>query len=130
MTGPTQEIALRLTFPWPPHELSPNARAHWAARARAAKQYRRTCHFAALSDAGRRRPNFGDGLICVKLIFHPPDKRARDDDNMESAFKAGRDGMASALRFDDKQIRVTAKEIGHPIPGGAVIVDFIGCDDA
>ena len=34
---------LEFTVPWPPKELSPNARKHWGARSKKAKQYRAQC---------------------------------------------------------------------------------------
>ena len=41
--------------------------------------------------------------IALWLAFYPPDRRARDDDNMVASFKAGRDGIALALGIDDKR---------------------------
>ena len=32
-----------LHLPWPPKELSPNARVHWAKKSKAAKAYRLQC---------------------------------------------------------------------------------------
>lgn len=45
------------------------------------------------------------GEIHVFLDFHPPNRRARDDDNITSAFKSGRDGLADALKIDDCHFR-------------------------
>jgi len=41
--------------------------------------------------------------IALWLDFFPPDRRARDDDNIIASFKAGRDGLALALGIDDKR---------------------------
>lgn len=89
-----------VTLPWPPKECNPNARVHWSKRAKAAKAYRHACWTLALA-AGLRIPE-GDGAIHVFLDFYPPNRRPRDDDNLTAAFKSGRDGLADALKVDDK----------------------------
>jgi len=43
----------------------------------------------------------------VKITFYPPDKRHRDADNMIASMKAGFDGVADALKVDDKLFRPT-----------------------
>jgi len=66
--------------------------------------------------------------IHVFLDFCPPNRRARDDDNVIAAFKAGRDGLADALKIDDCHFRT------HPFlkrdeivkPGGEVRVVVTG----
>lgn len=91
-----------LILPWPPKELSPNARGHWSKRAKAAKSYRKTC-WALAKEAGIRVDWEGD--VHLWLSFLPPDRRARDDDNLIASFKSGRDGLADALGIDDKRFR-------------------------
>lgn len=110
-----------LTLPWPPKVLSPNARAHWATRSRAAKKYRSTCKLLTLMH-GARAP---EGRVLLSLVFCPPDARRRDDDNCVAAFKSGRDGLADALRIDDSRF-VTSFEMGEPVKGGAVVVRIEG----
>lgn len=96
---------MTLTFPWPPRQLNPNYRSHWAAKARVARGYRQTCWLMA-RQAGARFE--GDGPIPVSIRFcPPPDGKKRDDDNMIAAFKSGRDGLADALRVDDHRFRTT-----------------------
>jgi crossover junction endodeoxyribonuclease RusA len=97
-----------LMLPWPPKDLSPNARVHWAKRSKSAKAYRNLCRVLALKhiqDGGfAGLPT--EGHLALWLDFYPPDKRARDDDNIVAAFKSGRDGLADALGIDDKRFRV------------------------
>ncbi len=93
----------KITLPWPPKQLSPNARVHWSVKAKHAKAYRMTC-FALCIEAGITAPEFGD--IHVFVDYYPPDKRARDQDNMISASKALFDGMADALGVNDKRFRL------------------------
>jgi crossover junction endodeoxyribonuclease RusA len=92
-----------VTLPWPPKELSPNARIHWAKKSKAAKAYRASCYL--LTKQSGMAVDWG-GDVHAWIDFYPPDKRHRDDDNMIAAFKAGRDGMADALGIDDKRIRI------------------------
>lgn len=106
-----------ITLPWPPKELSPNARVHWGMRARKAKRYRSDCFFKALEQIGRSwvPPN----AIWVHLEFCPPNANTPDDDNCEAAFKSGRDGVSDAIRCDDRNWTVT-RSIGAPVKNGAV----------
>lgn len=54
--------------------------------------------------------------IALWADFYPPDRRARDDDNMIASFKAGRDGIALALGIDDKRF-VTKPFVQNAIGG-------------
>lgn len=104
-------------LPWPPPQLTPNAkrRKHWRVYQPTAKRYRETC--AWLTKAARVR-----GVI-VGITFCPPDRRKRDDDGMIGAFKAGRDGVADALGCDDHAFRPTYR-FAEPRKGGAVLVEI------
>lgn len=95
-----------LRLPWPPRELSPNARTHWRAKAPISKRYKAAC-LALARAAGMVAPSVPENAPkrCYSLFldFYPPDRRARDDDNIIASFKAGRDGLAQALGVDDKR---------------------------
>lgn len=108
---------LELKFPWPPKELSPNKRLHWAKVAKVKKQYRQACYLLT-KQAGEKL----QGKLSVDIEFVVPDKRNRDDDNMIASFKAGRDGVAEALGVDDVYFNTTYRVNREPIKGGAVIV--------
>lgn len=103
------EVAL----PWPLKALNPNSRGHWSKKARAAEIYRYTCKVyakQALQKAGYDLQPLKDLVdagqqIHVHLDFYPPNRRARDDDNVVAAFKSGRDGLADALGIDDCHFR-------------------------
>lgn len=107
-----------IELPWPPKELSPNARVHWAVRARKAKAYRAECRLLTLM-ASVAAP---EGKALLSLEFVPPDRRARDDDNLVAAFKAGRDGIAEALGIDDRQFVTKFRMSDETHPGGMVRV--------
>ncbi|MFC0708972.1 endodeoxyribonuclease RusA [Azorhizophilus paspali] len=109
---------IELELPWPPKELSPNARTHWAKRSKVAKGYRTACHLLA-KKAGLVTPA---GRAMLLLEFVPPDRRRRDDDNMLASFKAGRDGLADALGIDDSRFVTRLRVSRETVPGGAVRV--------
>lgn len=107
-----------IELPWPPKELSPNARVHWTVRSRNAKSYRSACHLITKM----ARPEVPAGQIVLALEFVPPDRRARDDDNLVASFKAGRDGIAEALGVDDKTFVTEFRMSTETRPGGMVRV--------
>jgi crossover junction endodeoxyribonuclease RusA len=91
----------KVTLPWPPKELSPNSNLHWAKKAKKKKEYRVACWALAL-EAKLATPA-GEGKIPIEITFYPPDKRHRDADNMVAAIKSGLDGLADALKVNDKR---------------------------
>lgn len=110
---------MSLILPWPPRECSPNWRGHWASRAAAVKRYRAHCW--ALAKEARLRIDW-EGDVHLWLDFVPPDKRARDDDNIIASFKGGRDGLADALGIDDKRFRAHPYVATETMRGGGVRV--------
>lgn len=105
---------LEITLPWPPKELSPNAKLHWARVMRFKKMYRELCHINTLEQKGRGI-KFDDAPVQVHLTFHKPTRRAMDWDNLIARMKAGLDGLSDALKINDKQFRLSmevADEIG------------------
>ena len=101
-----------IVFPWPPKDLSPNARVYWARKAKAAKSYRRTCFYLA-KQAKVTAPK--EGPINLHIEFVPPDRRPRDLDNMLASTKNLLDGLAQALGVNDKRFTLqisVADEIG------------------
>lgn len=97
---------MQVILPWPPRELSPNARNHWAKTAKFKKSYRQICWALAL-EAKIRVSKQGDEPIHLGVTFFPPDRRGRDTDNMFASMKAGLDGIADALKVNDKRFVFT-----------------------
>lgn len=93
----------KVTLPWPPTGLSPNARLHWAQKSKLAKAYRKACHLLML-EAGLRGIDW-DGDIHVWIDFYRPTKRVMDHDNCLSRIKSGLDGVADALGVNDSRFR-------------------------
>lgn len=98
---------LTITLPWPPRELSPNARhAHWSQLSRAKARYRAACALSAKRQGAAR---IDPGLMLVSLEFAPPDRRARDLDNLIASMKSGLDGLADVLEVDDRLWQLSAR---------------------
>lgn len=114
-----------LRFPWPPRQLNPNfkRRNHWSKHYRETKQYRRDCAIMAMSQ-NVHMVNWPDGPIEMEYTFYAPKGCRWDRDNREAAFKAGQDGLADAMRVDDRHFRVT-KRHGDTVDGGCVVVRII-----
>jgi crossover junction endodeoxyribonuclease RusA len=108
-----------IVLPWPPKELSPNARVHWAKKSRITKGYRVAC-MALCRNAGLVEAP--EGPLRLVLEFIPPDRRRRDDDNLLSSTKALRDGIADALGIDDSRFTTQFSVRDEPAKGGAVRV--------
>lgn len=89
-----------VTLPWPPKELSPNARTHWAVLARTKKAYRYACGMQAKAQGVK--PARTDRLN-VHFTFYPPSKRRIDMDNCIARMKSGIDGLADVLQVDDSR---------------------------
>ena len=96
MTG---QGGIHLELPWPPRELSPNARIHYLAKSRVTKAYREQSYWLTRARNGEMFPCsvLGETPISLAFTFHPPDRRRRDLDTMLSSVKAGIDGIADAL---------------------------------
>lgn len=121
---PADQTLGRVILPFPPVELSPNWRGHWSAHSSAAREYRRMCWALAL-EAKLRVPDYAadGGPITVRLDFFPPSRAKRDDDNVPASFKAGRDGVADALRCDDARFRTIT--VLHEEPRSCVVFSLM-----
>ncbi len=123
---PTPEATraeVRLSLPWPDRNLSPNARCHWAVKAKAVKSARNCARVLTLQALKFRKPRWTAATLHWE--FHPKTTNKVDGDNAESACKAFRDGIADALGMDDANF-TTSKQFGPPVKGGAVIVSIRG----
>lgn len=101
---------IRVTLPWPPSALNPNnAGGNRYAMARVKKKYREVCCQLAREAGLSWATMQGFDEADVSLMFHQPDRRHRDHDNMIASMKAGLDGLADALGVDDHCFRLTAE---------------------
>ena len=107
---------VQIELPWPPKELLPNNKLHWAKKARIIKRYRHDCGWVAKTI----KPTSYE----FTLTFYPPDKRKRDRDSMIASFKAGQDGLADSWGVDDNIFRVSYM-FGEPVKDGKVILTIL-----
>ncbi|MBX9754799.1 MAG: endodeoxyribonuclease RusA [Pseudomonadaceae bacterium] len=107
-----------IVLPWPPKELSPNARCHWRKSAPIRAKYRADCYLLCKA-SGIKAP---EGKILWVVEFFPPDRRAYDDDNLLARTKALRDGVAEALGVDDRRFVTQFSVSDQVVKGGAVHV--------
>lgn len=83
---------LVVVLPLPPRELSPNARPHWAAKARAVKLYREMAYLLSLAE--RRARPLRAAKVTARFFFRT--QRRRDRDNLLASLKPAFDGIADA----------------------------------
>ena len=110
---------MRITLPWPPTGLSPNARNHWAKTAKLKKQYREACYWKAIEQGARA---IQADSLHLTITFYPPTRRGYDLDNALARIKAGLDGLVDVLKVDDKHWTISIKK-GESV-GGFVEVCF------
>ncbi|MDE2000804.1 MAG: hypothetical protein KGI52_17965, partial [Burkholderiales bacterium] len=77
-----------ILLPWPPRELSPNARVHWSTKAKQSAQYKAT-GWVAFNEAkrGESRLPLPRIPLELRLTLHPPTRAARDIDNIIAQLK-------------------------------------------
>jgi crossover junction endodeoxyribonuclease RusA len=112
---------MELHLPWPHKDLSPNARVHWARKAKAV----RTSRSIAFYDTVRAR-RIKDMVAAAKglsvyYVFYPADNRRRDLDNLIASTKAYTDGIAQALGVDDSTFKLGYR-MGAPCKPACVVV--------
>lgn len=105
---------MRIILPWPTKDLSPNARGHWAIKARAKKAYRAVCAAQARSQGLTR---LDAERMHLKITFVPPNRRARDLDNMLASLKSGLDGLCDVLGVDDSKWSIEISKADDKIGG-------------
>lgn len=108
-----------IILPWPAKQLHPNARVHWAVRAKHARKAREDGYFAAKAAGVAARPSG----VALGIVFYPPNARRRDLDGCLSALKSALDGIADALGVDDSRFAINM-QMGDPVEGGRVEVSL------
>jgi crossover junction endodeoxyribonuclease RusA len=81
-----------IVLPLPPPELSPNARPHWAAKARAVRRYREAAYLSSLAERRARPMNVAK--VTARFFFRS--RQRRDRDNLLASLKPAFDGIADA----------------------------------
>lgn len=106
-----------IVLPFPPASLSGHAKGHWRTKAAVTKKHRAWAHDATLA-ARPAVPATGD--IAVHVRFVPPDRRS-DRTNYSNRLKPYFDGIADALKVNDRRF-VPTFEYAEPEKPGHVVV--------
>ena len=105
-------------LPWPPRDLWPNGRPHWATKARETARHKAWAKHAAM--AAGIPPAAGTYRFTVE--YRPPPRSRPDDDGVIGACKAYRDGIALAMGLDDGCFRMNAPVRGERSQHGEIII--------
>lgn len=96
--------SITIILPIPVRKLSPNARVHWAEKAKLVRASRRVAHLAALEALNARRP---PGWIKAKMEVKAFFKTMNfpDPGNFMASLKSSEDGIAdSGIINNDKSL--------------------------
>ena len=120
---------IEVVLGWPPSDLSPNARLHWAKLARAKKQYRQACLSVTKEQLKNEKnkknsKNIPERLV-LEMTFIPPDRRSYDRDNLVARMKSGIDGLSDALRINDKRFNTVISTMDPNYLGGFVKIRIL-----
>ena len=116
---------IELVLGWPPSNLSPNARLHWAKLARAKKQYRNACFSVSKEQLKKFNTDSIPEKLVLEMTFIPPDRRSYDRDNLVARMKAGIDGLADALKINDKRFNTVISTMDTDYLGGFVRIRIL-----
>jgi crossover junction endodeoxyribonuclease RusA len=99
---------ISVTVPIPEKCLSPNARVHWAVRARATRDARfeaAEATYKALRSHKGAPPWTASGFVVNCLWTYGKGQRVMDETNLRGMLKATEDGIADTLLVNDKLFR-------------------------
>jgi len=116
---------IELVLGWPPSNLSPNARLHWAKLARAKKQYRNACFSVSKEQLKKINTDSIPEKLVLEMTFIPPDRRSYDRDNLVARMKSGIDGLADALKINDKRFNTVISTMDTDYLGGFVRIRIL-----
>lgn len=92
-----------VSLPIPDRCLSPNARSHWAVRSKAAKRQHAVAYCETAEVLHRPGVTFQPAETHgVRCRWFCRDRRRRDADNLLASMKHAFDGIAEALKVDDR----------------------------
>lgn len=112
-----------IELPWPDRALHPNARPHWATKAKAVKIARKYGHGITLA-AGFNSNTFKgyDGKLHLWIDYYAKTRNYPDADNCLSASKAYLDGIADALGINDRRFVFHPYVKDETVKGGKVCI--------
>ena len=107
-----------IEFPWFDPILNPNRKCHWSIKSKARKKQRREAYYTTLQYP---TPKFD--TIELDIVFYPPDRTKRDEDNCLASIKGLLDGMADAWRVDDSCFTLKISK-GLPVTNGKIVISY------
>ena len=116
---------IEIVLGWPPSDLSPNARLHWAKLAKAKKSYRHKCNTVSKHQLKKYKYSELPEKLVLEMTFIPPDRRNYDRDNLVARMKSGIDGLADALRINDKRFSTVISTMDTDTLGGFVRIRIL-----
>lgn len=90
---------IKIVLPLPFKELSPNARCHWAAKAKSVKNYRLIAWGQSKLELPKRHKPWMEAE--AQATFYHKSSRKRDRDNALASLKSAFDGIADAKVIRD-----------------------------
>jgi crossover junction endodeoxyribonuclease RusA len=106
-----------IELPFPPASLSGHAKGKWWNTSGIVAKHRKWATLATLA-AAIRAPEAGD--IRVSVTFYPPDRRG-DRVNYPNRMKAYFDGIADALKVNDRRFLPTY-HFAEPVSNARVVI--------
>ena len=116
---------IEVVLGWPPSDLSPNKRLHWAKVASAKKHYRQACLSVTKHQLKKYKFSEFPEKLVLEMTFIPPDRRNYDRDNLVARMKSGIDGLADALCIDDKRFNTVISTLDSDYFGGFVRIRIL-----
>lgn len=114
---------MKITLPWPPAKLNPNRHGDRRAISGMRKHYRDECFYLTREQMAGQVEPARDGFLPLRVTMHQPDGRHRDVDNMLASVKNALDGMAMALRINDRQFKPVTIDWERGGKLGSVVVE-------
>lgn len=111
-----------VTLTWPTPGLFPNKTKNRWDKAQEKKKQRSDSFY--LTKHQIKLYTWQVGGLPLSIVFHPPHS-GYDLDNCLAALKSALDGMADALKVNDRMFRPITIDFGPVIAGGQVIVEFL-----
>jgi crossover junction endodeoxyribonuclease RusA len=117
-------VGATITIPMlPDRELSPNSRAHWSVKQRAAREFRGTAAWATIAWLTHEITDvdWGRGAVMDVEIQWCCGRKKMDDDNAWASLKAARDGIADVL-FGGEDRFITQGTLTQTRGDGSILV--------
>ena len=111
---------------YPPSKLG-QTNGNWRKKAALVKKWRVLWGTELISHRRAFDLSKGHRVTEFRISFAPPDKRRRDVQNCQAAFKAGIDAMAVVIGIDDSKFKIHWMPEFLPMEkDGAVYVEVLG----